>query len=130
MKLAKRMIIGVNGHFQSISLIKRKYSNLLLAFVFLFINLQIYSQSKHVDPFNINVNYHYGFNLPEMNLCSEVSAEAFSRRLVIELAGANDDVLKFLPPLVIEEETLKKGLKIVDESIEAVLAKKELLITG
>jgi len=72
----------------------------------------------------------YGFHLPEMNLCSEVSAEAFSRGLVIELAGANDDVLKFLPPLVIEEETLKRGLKIVDDSIEAVLAKKELLITG
>jgi opacity protein-like surface antigen len=65
LKLAKRMIIGVNGHLQSVSLIKRKYSKLFLAFVILFINLQIYSQSKHVDPININMNYHYGFNLPE-----------------------------------------------------------------
>lgn len=59
-----------------------------------------------------------------------MSAEAFERGLIIELAGANDDVLKFLPPLVIEEELLKEGLSIVDDSIDAVMDKKEIIIKG
>jgi len=71
-----------------------------------------------------------GLHIPELNFCSEVSAEAFSRGLVIELAGADDDVIKFLPPLVIEEEILKKGLQIVDESIAAVIEKKQAMKTG
>lgn len=72
----------------------------------------------------------YGLHIPELNFCSEVSAEAFTRGVVIELAGADDDVLKFLPPLIIEEEILKKGLKIVDESIAAVIEKKQAMKTG
>ncbi len=72
----------------------------------------------------------YGLHIPEMNLCSEVSAEAFSRGLIIELAGADNDVLKFLPPLVIEEEHLRRGLEIVDESIEATLERKMAMING
>lgn len=72
----------------------------------------------------------YGLHIPELNFCSEVSAEAFSRGLIIELAGANNDVLKFLPPLVIEEEYLRRGLEIIDESIEAVLEQKKAMING
>ncbi|MBN2077852.1 MAG: diaminobutyrate--2-oxoglutarate transaminase [Spirochaetes bacterium] len=72
----------------------------------------------------------YGLHIPELNFCSEVSAEAFSRGLIIELAGANNDVLKFLPPLVIEEEYLRRGLEIIDESIEAVVEQKKAMING
>lgn len=72
----------------------------------------------------------YGFHIPETGFCSEVSSEAFERGLIIELAGANDDVLKFLPPLVIEEELLTKGLGIIDESIQAVMGRKESMLHG
>ncbi len=72
----------------------------------------------------------YGLHVPELNFCSEVSAEAFSRGLIIELAGATNDVLKFLPPLVIEEEHLRRGLEIIDESIEAVMERKMAMING
>jgi len=72
----------------------------------------------------------FGLHIPELNMCSEVSAEAFSRGLVIELAGANNDVLKFLAPLVIEEEQLRRGLEIIDESIGALLERKKSLING
>ena len=71
-----------------------------------------------------------GLKIPAQNFCSEVSREAFDRGLIIELAGANDDVLKLLPPLIIEEEVLRAGLDIIDQSIGAVLEKKESLITG
>ncbi len=66
----------------------------------------------------------YGLKIPHQGFCSAVSSEAFERGVIIELAGADDDVLKFLAPLIIDEEILKKGLKIIDESIEAVLKQK------
>jgi len=72
----------------------------------------------------------YGLNAPDRGFCSDVSSEAFDRGLVIELAGARDDVIKFLPPLTIEEETLKKGLKIIDEAICAVIEKKNQMLRG
>ena len=72
----------------------------------------------------------YGLHIPETGLAREISAEAFERGLIIELAGAKDDVLKFLPPLIIEEELLYEGISIIDEAILAVLGKKQVLITG
>ena len=62
----------------------------------------------------------YGLQIPADGFCSEVSHEAFSNGLLIELSGAHADVLKFLPPLVIEEELLEDGLQILDESINKV----------
>lgn len=51
----------------------------------------------------------YGLQISEPNICRDISAEAFSQGLVIELSGADSDVIKFLPPLVIEEEILERG---------------------
>lgn len=72
----------------------------------------------------------YGLFIPHKGFSAEVSREAFIRGLLIELAGAKDDILKFLPPLVIEEDLLMEGLKIIDESIQAVLDKRCELIKG
>ncbi len=72
----------------------------------------------------------YGLHIPFLGFCADVSEAAFERGLIIELAGAKDDVLKFLPPLVIEEELLKEGLGIIDESIGAVLEKREAMLKG
>lgn len=72
----------------------------------------------------------YGLHVPMRGFCSDVSSEAFGRGLIIELAGAKDDVLKFLPPLVIEEDLLREGLNIIDESIRAVLDHRESVIKG
>ncbi len=67
----------------------------------------------------------YGLEIPFENFCSEVSSEAFKNGLIIELAGAKDNVLKFLPPLIIEEDVLKQGLEIIDKSIETVIQNRE-----
>ena len=72
----------------------------------------------------------YGLHVPFRGFCSEISEEAFERGMVIELAGAKDDVLKLLPPLVIEEDILKEGLKIIDQSVGAVLEKREAMLHG
>lgn len=67
----------------------------------------------------------YGLQIPDQGFCGDISAEAFSQGLVIELSGADSDVVKFLPPLVIEEEILEEGLDIVEEAIYTVYNRKE-----
>jgi len=62
----------------------------------------------------------YGIVIPEPGFCTKVSREAFNQGVIIELAGADNEVIKFLPPLTIDEETLKKGVKIVERSINKV----------
>lgn len=54
-------------------------------------------------------------------LAEKISAAAFKRGLVIETAGPNDEVLKLLPPLTIDKDGLKKGLNIIEESIQACI---------
>ncbi|MDZ7770447.1 MAG: aminotransferase class III-fold pyridoxal phosphate-dependent enzyme [Woeseiaceae bacterium] len=65
----------------------------------------------------------WGIEMDPPGLAGEASQEAFQRGLLIETAGARDHVLKFLPPLVIDEELLLEGLGIVEQSLQA-LAKK------
>jgi diaminobutyrate-2-oxoglutarate transaminase len=71
-----------------------------------------------------------GLHIPAQGFCSEVSSEAFSQGLMIELAGANSDVLKFLPPLVIEEDILRRGIEIIDSSISCILDRREAMMKG
>jgi diaminobutyrate-2-oxoglutarate transaminase len=72
----------------------------------------------------------YGLELPEKNFASEVSNKCFKKGLIIELAGALDQVVKFLPPLTIKEEILNEGLDIIDESIDEVLQEKKEHLKG
>lgn len=65
----------------------------------------------------------WGIEMDPPGLAGEASQEAFQRGLLIETAGARDHVLKFLPPLVIEEELLREGLGIIEQSLQS-LAKK------
>ncbi len=58
------------------------------------------------------------------DMAGKISAAAFERGLVIETAGAGDDVLKLLPPLTTSDADLEKGLGIISESVSEVLAKR------
>ncbi|AWB94694.1 diaminobutyrate--2-oxoglutarate transaminase [Agromyces badenianii] len=58
----------------------------------------------------------------DRTLAARISAEAFTRGLIIETSGAFDEVLKFLPALTITDDELRRGLAIVRESLDAVLA--------
>lgn len=71
-----------------------------------------------------------GLEIPENGFAKEVSTICFEKGLVIERAGADGQVLKFLPPLVTPEETLDKGMSIVEEAIDEVLEQKEKKLTG
>jgi diaminobutyrate-2-oxoglutarate transaminase len=63
----------------------------------------------------------YGLVIPADGLAKKVSQRAFEKGVIIELCGAKGQVVKFLPSLVIEEETLLAGINIVNEAISDVL---------
>ncbi|MGO4887982.1 diaminobutyrate--2-oxoglutarate transaminase [Anaerobacillus sp. MEB173] len=58
-------------------------------------------------------------------LASKVCEEAFKRGLIMETAGANDEVFKLFPALIIDQEGLDKGFEIIEQSVAAVVNKKE-----
>jgi diaminobutyrate-2-oxoglutarate transaminase len=57
------------------------------------------------------------------DLAERVSREAFQRGLIVETAGASSQVLKVLPPLTIPETSLREGLEIIRESLQAALGR-------
>jgi len=58
------------------------------------------------------------------DISEKICGEAFNRGLLMETSGPNDEVFKFLPPLIIDETGLKKGFAIIEESIKAVIKKE------
>ncbi len=72
----------------------------------------------------------WGLDFDRPGFASEISAEAFANKLVIELAGSDDNVVKFLPALIIEEETLRQGMAIIDQVIGDLLKQKRAMMTG
>lgn len=65
----------------------------------------------------------WGIDFADESFAGAVSEEAFKRGLIIETAGANGQVLKFLPALTIEEGLIAEGLSIIEEAISAALDK-------
>jgi len=72
----------------------------------------------------------WGMDFHEEGRADEISAAAFERGLIIETAGADASVLKFLPPLIIEEELLKEGLEIVDKAIGDIVERRAQMRSG
>lgn len=64
-----------------------------------------------------------GIAVEEEGLATEICAEAFQRGLIVETSGPDDEVVKFLPPLIIDEAGLEKGFQLLDDSIKHVLNK-------
>ncbi len=72
----------------------------------------------------------WGLEIPRAGFPGEVAREAFQNGLVIELAGSEDQVVKFLPALTIEEDSIREGMAIIDKAIGNLLKRKEELRSG
>src|SRR5690625_1807345 len=59
-------------------------------------------------------------------VAEEICEESFKRGLLMETSGPNDEVFKFLPPLIIDKDGLQKGFDIIEESIKTVVANRNL----
>ncbi|MFA5324167.1 MAG: aminotransferase class III-fold pyridoxal phosphate-dependent enzyme, partial [Smithella sp.] len=65
----------------------------------------------------------YGMAVSPAEIARKITTECFKNKMVMELAGARNNVLKFLAPLIITDEVLAEGLDILDTSIGKVLQK-------
>lgn len=65
-----------------------------------------------------------GIAFEDAELAGAVAEACFARKLVIETAGVQSDVLKLLPSLTITDGELNQGLDIIRSSLRAVLDKK------
>lgn len=54
-------------------------------------------------------------------LAQQIARTAFGRGLILETAGAQSQVLKVMPPLVISEDELRDGLAVLSDSIGVAL---------
>ncbi|WP_227937715.1 diaminobutyrate--2-oxoglutarate transaminase [Alkalihalobacillus deserti] len=54
-------------------------------------------------------------------LASSICCTSFEKGLIAETAGINDEVLKVMPPLIIDDEALDQGLAILEESIQEIV---------
>jgi diaminobutyrate-2-oxoglutarate transaminase len=68
------------------------------------------------------------------DLASKVSAAAFARGLIVETCGPRNEVLKLLPPLTIEFDTLRKGLNLLEAAFAEVVGSQkrtgQVVVTG
>ncbi|MCL7749334.1 diaminobutyrate--2-oxoglutarate transaminase [Halalkalibacter alkaliphilus] len=71
--------------------------------------------------------YMVGISSEVEGLSGQIAAEAFDRGLIMETSGPKDEVFKLFPPLIIDDEGLEKGFKIIEDSVKAVLGSKELV---
>lgn len=55
---------------------------------------------------------------------NRIARKCFENGVVIETSGANDEVLKVLPALTIEDELLQRGLEVIERSVAEVLSDK------
>jgi diaminobutyrate-2-oxoglutarate transaminase len=62
----------------------------------------------------------------EVDLAAKISSAAFARGLIVETCGSRNEVLKLLPPLTIELDTLRTGLDLLEEALNEVLHAPQL----
>lgn len=60
----------------------------------------------------------WGIDTHNESLAKSISKAAFKKGLIIERAGRRNEVVKIMPPLVINEEELEKGLQILKEVVK------------
>lgn len=64
-----------------------------------------------------------GIAWADNDTADKICQAAFKRGLIMETSGPNGEVMKLLPPLIIDKEGLEKGINIIDESIKELLNK-------
>ena len=61
-----------------------------------------------------------GIACKKMGIAKEITKIAFEKGLIIETSGPNDEVIKLLPPLIIDPSGIQKGMALLEESIQKV----------
>jgi diaminobutyrate--2-oxoglutarate aminotransferase len=75
----------------------------------------------HLDAQVRGIGLIFGLQFQPPNLVQLIAQESFKRGVIVELCGPRDNVLKFLPPLIIDPSVLHEGLDRIREATETVL---------
>jgi diaminobutyrate-2-oxoglutarate transaminase len=65
-----------------------------------------------------------GINCVNGEIAAKITKIAFSKGMIIETSGADDQIVKLFCPLTITQENLEKGISILRESIKEVCSKE------
>ena len=68
-----------------------------------------------------------GMDCANAELADEIAAECFQNGLILETAGADDNVMKVMPPLISTDEDIAEGLDIIEKALATVLERHGLL---
>jgi len=66
-----------------------------------------------------------GINCVNGDIAGKITHNCFQNGLMIETSGADDQIIKFLCPLITSDENLKKGIDIVEQAVRDVCAKED-----
>ena len=67
------------------------------------------------------IGFIWGIDVHDEALAKQISVEAYKRGVIIERAGRKNEVVKIMPPLVIDDETLNKGLNIIKDVVTSLV---------
>ena len=77
--------------------------------------------NKEIKPLKDNfevrgIGLMWGIDVHDEALAKSISKKCFEKGLIVERAGRRNEVVKLMPALIIDEETLLKGLNILKEA--------------
>jgi len=85
--------------------------------------------NKYKDDYTIEVRGRglaYGFDIKDDNsIAGEISSYSFEEGLIVETSGSENQIVKFLPPLIIDEQTLNEGLDKFEKSVDRLFKEKK-----
>lgn len=86
--------------------------------------------SKHANNFAVRGRgMALGFDCQTPGIAAATTRKAFEKGLVIERCGPVDEVVKFLPALTIDNETLHQGLDLFEQALAETLREDRVLAT-
>lgn len=86
-----------------------------------FLTEQILPMDKRMSYRGIGLIWGLDFSGFDRDVTKPLIAACFKNGLIVERVGRDNNVLKLMPPLVIEDELLMKGLQILKQSLQEVL---------
>ncbi len=88
-----------------------------------FITKEILPLDERLELRGMGLIWGIEFEKISAGLADKVIEKCFENGLIIEGAGRKNSVVKLMPPLVVEDETLIKGMEIIKKSVTEELAK-------
>ena len=86
-----------------------------------FITKEILPLDERLELRGMGLIWGIEFEKISAGLADKVIEKCFENGLIIEGAGRKNSVVKLMPPLVVEDETLIKGMEIIKKSIKEVM---------